>query len=342
MPAAADFVLNEPVLCMHGSGLFDAKVVEVRPRAGLETLYLVHYIGWKKNWDETVPEQRLRKRTQENLEAKERIAAEIAATKGTKRKVLEPPEPSAVPTKPAAHRKKTAADSQVATGGEPAAGSAAAADASGAGSDELERAEMKLIIPQALKIKLVADWEAVTREHKLVPLPSSPSIAQILDEFCDAKGRRSQHERLYTEVRAGIANYFQQALEQALLYRFERKQFEDLVASAEHAGRPLEELFGAEHLLRLLVKLPTYLEATKMEADQRIVLQAKLQELLKFMQKNHAQFFAAKHAAPASDYLEWWDTLETEDPGAKPGVAPAVSEKQVSKAHERDVRPSRR
>ncbi|KAJ1632463.1 hypothetical protein T492DRAFT_988921 [Pavlovales sp. CCMP2436] len=107
-----DFVLNEPVLCMHGSSLFEAKVVEVKLRAGLETLYLVHYIGWKKNWDETVPEQRLRKRTQENLEVKERIAAEIAATKGTKRKVPEPSESSAAPTKPAAHRKKTAADSQ--------------------------------------------------------------------------------------------------------------------------------------------------------------------------------------------------------------------------------------
>jgi hypothetical protein len=32
-----------------------------------------------------------------------------------------------------------------------------------------------------------------------------------------------------------------------------------------------------EHLLRLLVKLPTFLEATIMEPDQRIVLQAKLQ-----------------------------------------------------------------
>jgi hypothetical protein len=64
------------------------------------------------------------------------------------------------------------------------------------------------------------------------------------------------------------------------------------------------------------------------------------QELLKFMQKNQAQFWAAKHVSPPSEYLEWWDALEAEDAGAKPGAA---SEKPASKAPiEREARPSRR
>lgn len=47
-----------------------------------------------------------------------------------------------------------------------------------------------------------------------------------------------------------------------------------------------------------------------MDADQRVVLQAKLQELLKFLQKNQAAFFGAKHAPPPKEYLDWWEALE--------------------------------
>lgn len=49
-----------------------------------------------------------------------------------------------------------------------------------------------------------------------VPLPRSPSVSQILDEFCQAKARRTSHERLYTEIRAGVAAYFNQARAQRL------------------------------------------------------------------------------------------------------------------------------
>lgn len=110
-----------------------------------------------------------------------------------------------------------------------------------------------------------------------------------------------------------------QALGQALLYRYERKQFDELSALPDCAGRPVDEVYGAEHLLRLLVKLPAFLEATAMDADQRLVLQAKLQELLKFLQKNQALFFGAKHVSPPKEYLDWWEAHETAGSADAPG-----------------------
>jgi hypothetical protein len=58
-----------------------------------------------------------------------------------------------------------------------------------------------VVCPQA-KLKLIEDWERITRERKLVTLPHKVPISTILDDFVAAKARRTSHERLYGEVRA--------------------------------------------------------------------------------------------------------------------------------------------
>jgi mortality factor 4-like protein 1 len=395
--AAAGFDAGEPVLVIHGTGIFEGRVLDVIHRAlpGREPVcnYEIHYLGWKKNWDEVVPASRLLKRDKEGLERKEQVNAEIAAARkgdGAKRK--SGADDTAKQASAAAARKRPAAEpaqptSRRARG--PSTDDANAslpADEAGASIEAApaqvgERVEIRLVMPQVLKLKLVQDWEAVTREHKLVKLPASVPIAQILNEFTAAKLKRNAHDRLYAEIRQGITAYFQQvgapanalravacglatqprgasprlrrrrdaprgapratrralthgctprcarartpspaqALGEALLYRYERKQFDELTSSPGCAGLPLDEVYGAEHLLRLLVKLPSFLEATVMDGDQRLVLQAKLQELLKFVQKNHAAYFGARHVQPAADYAAWWEE-EGADAAAAPGA----------------------
>jgi mortality factor 4-like protein 1 len=51
------------------------------------------------------------------------------------------------------------------------------------------------------------------------------------------------------EVVDGLKLYFEKAIGNILLYRFERKQYVDLVQS--HPDTPLSDLYGVEHLLRL-------------------------------------------------------------------------------------------
>lgn len=376
MPDAFD--VGEPVLCSHGVALYDAKVVGVGQQAAGppsgETLYVVHYLGWKKTWDETVPASRLKKRTEANLKLKEELSGQMAAAMRKDSKKSARTSESDASARASAARRKLGSDAPTsegkrprvtasadASGAEegaeaPASEPAGAAPQSAAGQPASEPVKIQLVISQQLKIKLVSDWESVTRERKLVPLPRSPSVARILDDFCASKARRSSHERLYTEVRAGVSSYFRQvrdarsdphaaplcssararrsrarvraiararlrarqALGQVLLYGFERKQFDDLASSSELAARPVDEVYGAEHLLRLLVKLPNFLEATRMGEDQRLVLQAKLQELLKFIQKNHASLFVESYVPAPKEYQEWWEAKERDAAAAAP------------------------
>ena len=67
---------------------------------------------------------------------------------------------------------------------------------------------------------MIEDWERITRERKLVPLPRTggATITELLDEFKSAKTRRTAHERLYGEVCDGLRSYFNQALPTLLLY----------------------------------------------------------------------------------------------------------------------------
>jgi mortality factor 4-like protein 1 len=59
----------------------------------------------------------------------------------------------------------------------------------------------------------------------------------------------SRSTALLSEIIAGITLYFDKALGNNLLYRFERAQY---VEQRRAAGdKPMSEIYGAEHLLRL-------------------------------------------------------------------------------------------
>ena len=122
---------------------------------------------------------------------------------------------------------------------------------------------MRLFIPDALKSILVDDWEKVTKEHKLAPVPSPTPITQFLNEYYEAE---SNHRRpgsadadILEEVIAGVREYFNKSLGRILLYRFERQQFYEVhkqveSGHGEHAGKTLCDMYGCEHLLRLFGK----------------------------------------------------------------------------------------
>jgi glycerol-3-phosphate O-acyltransferase len=55
------------------------------------------------------------------------------------------------------------------------------------------------------------------------------------------------------EIIAGITLYFDKALGNNLLYRFERAQYVEQRRAAN--GKPMSEIYGAEHLLRLFGEL---------------------------------------------------------------------------------------
>eukprot|EP00095_Tigriopus_kingsejongensis_P005322 snap_masked-scaffold123_size333416-processed-gene-2.3 protein:Tk05322 transcript:snap_masked-scaffold123_size333416-processed-gene-2.3-mRNA-1 annotation:"mortality factor 4-like protein 1" len=111
-PAALGrFFEGEKVLCFHGPLIYEAKIQKVGVK-DKPVKYFIHYHGWNKNWDEWVPETRMLKYSDSNLERKrDLVKAHDAATKAkkmaTKRKAEgladeaeDPPTPEDVKVEP--------------------------------------------------------------------------------------------------------------------------------------------------------------------------------------------------------------------------------------------------
>lgn len=161
-------------------------------------------------------------------------------------------------------------------------------------SEYIQKPEVKIVIPDVLKLQLVDDWENVTKNNQashlncmpqgreltnqLVTLPRNPNVRQLLEDYRihvnstkksqdrtpyvpfpfplqhqyqkanrDADIRRAT--ALLSEIIAGITLYFDKALGNNLLYRFERAQYVE--QKRENPDKPMSEMYGAEHLLRL-------------------------------------------------------------------------------------------
>ena len=125
------------------------------------------------------------------------------------------------------------------------------------------RPAIHISIPDHLKSILVDDWENVTKNLSLVPLPSKPSVNEILTSYFDEeKNKRhlgSPEADLLEEVVAGLKEYFERCLGRILLYRFERQQYLEVynavqAGTGEYEGKTMGDIYGAEHLCRLFGK----------------------------------------------------------------------------------------
>jgi hypothetical protein len=111
--------------------------------------------------------------------------------------------------------------------------------------------------------ELMEGIRCVTRVHR--------SLCPILDACGSAVRHRRGSSRLHVGPSSRL--YFDKALPLILLYRHEREQYER--AKAEALQRPEggktfvpSEVYGAEHLLRLFVRLPNLLSQASMSPQE--------------------------------------------------------------------------
>lgn len=85
------------------------------------------------------------------------------------------------------------------------------------------RPSIKLVMPDHLKAILVDDWENVTKNQQLVPIPSAHPVTSILEDYLnDERNRRdpgSPQADILEEAVAGLKTYFDKCLGRILLYR---------------------------------------------------------------------------------------------------------------------------
>ncbi|KAF1809102.1 mortality factor 4-like protein-like protein 1 [Eremomyces bilateralis CBS 781.70] len=278
---------DEKALCFHHELLYEAKVIDVKQadpsvkKSGW--LYRVHYKGWKNTWDDWVPQDRLRKMTEENKGLANNLRKDVEASNKRNAKV-------------AAIQKKRGTDSS-ARGSEERHSSVAAGSARNQKRRDLDlekedqyhsKPAIRIYMPDSLKILLVDDWESVTKDNHLVSLPSATPASIIIDRYFQYESRKRPNPSadldLLEEVIQGLKEYFNKTLGRMLLYRFERQQYLDIIKRVENptdelAGRPMVDIYGGEHLLRLLVSLPELVAHTNMDQPSVARLREELNKL---------------------------------------------------------------
>ncbi|NWS82510.1 MO4L1 protein, partial [Toxostoma redivivum] len=335
------FQEGERVLCFHGPLLYEAKCVKVAIK-DKQVKYFIHYSGWNKkaaqpslgplqlegpdwelfckinmmiylftsgfffsSWDEWVPESRVLKYVDTNLqkqkelqkanqeqyaEGKMRGAAPGKKTSGLQQKNVE------VKTKK--NKQKTPGIGEGSSTSEtpqPPRKKRARVDPTVESEETfMNRVEVKVKIPEELKPWLVDDWDLITRQKQLFYLPAKKNVDSILEDYANYKksrGNTDNKEYAVNEVVAGIKEYFNVMLGTQLLYKFERPQYAEILA--DHPDAPMSQVYGAPHLLRLFVRIGAMLAYTPLDEKSLALLLNYLHDFLKYLAKNSSALFSA-------------------------------------------------
>lgn len=196
------------------------------------------------------------------------------------------------------------------------------------------RPAVRLPIPDHIKALLVDDWEYVTKNLSLVPLPHPHPVTEILTAYLEEEKLRrrpgSVEYDLLEEVIAGLREYFDQTLGRILLYRFEREQWFQVRQKMESGegkfrDKKPSDIYGPEHLCRLfgnlfpspplsgfpakadtpthhLASLPELIAQTNMDSQSVNRLREELAKITSWLGKHSGRFFTVEYEEAGEDY----------------------------------------
>ena len=339
------YEVDEPILARYQGVWYEGKVVETEPATGAtgEARYKIHFQGWNSRWDywEVQSSGDLMADTEENRaknmgKGKGKGGAK-AATTGAKdgakdaAKDAGKKRPSKDDGKKSGSKKAKTSKKAGDAGAEPEAVTAAPDAAP-------ELARLRFNLSTSLKRELIAGWEKITREDKLVQLPRKVTVSAVLERFASdsrAKARSPEQAEMAGEISSGLRAYFDGSLRAVLLYAQERTQADALLAqpgktTPSDVTKP-SDVYGAEHLLRLFVKLPTLVPLEDMDADATHLLHVRLQDFLRWLQRNAASSFGCGYVGADADGRPTDEVKEPEK--VKEYVAPVAKEKKEKASH---------
>uniref|UniRef100_A0A0D2YKU5 Chromatin modification-related protein EAF3 n=1 Tax=Fusarium oxysporum (strain Fo5176) TaxID=660025 RepID=A0A0D2YKU5_FUSOF len=170
---------------------------------------------------------------------------------------------------------------------------------------------IKLPVPDHIQAMLVDDWENITKNNQLVPLPHNKPVTKIFEDYL-AHERPHREEGsssmdILEEVVAGFREYFEKALSRILL--FERHQYMDLKKLWENTEANPEitnvcDVYGAEHLARLIVSLPELLAQTNMDQQSVSRLREEIGKFNVWLGRNCETYFVNEYETPSQEYID--------------------------------------
>lgn len=318
------------VLAYHGPLVYEAKVLKYREKGKQfveigdgkseplqanripkfladDDTYFLHYKGWSSKWDEWVSTERILELNDANLG----LSRELRNARKNAIERLDSSKDSDSESKGSSDKKRKAKGTPES---QPLSKSTSMNGTSESKSNGVGRKRSKvdsrnsydIMIPlrPQLKSLLVDDWEFMTKDHKLVDLKQCTPVTKILDSFYAYKTTVAKDEALdiTREAMDGLRIFFDKSLTLTLLYRFERLQYSDLLE--ENPDMRPSDVYGLEHLLRLLSILPAQISMTTMDAVSINVMMAEMKALLEYLDDNLDSFVGSyMNTSPAYDRI---------------------------------------
>eukprot|EP01122_Echinamoeba_exundans_P003723 TRINITY_DN13792_c0_g1_i1.p1 TRINITY_DN13792_c0_g1~~TRINITY_DN13792_c0_g1_i1.p1 ORF type:complete len:293 (+),score=69.88 TRINITY_DN13792_c0_g1_i1:95-973(+) len=277
LPAAALFAINERVFVAdpkHNGMMYEAKILKFReqgdPSAGpTKFQYFIHYNNWNTRWDTWVDESAVLKFNEENQQK-----AEVQAQK--------------------------VRDGEMKNGGKSRPSRAAKKRKRGDGKDE-DNADVSEIfqIPPPLRRKLVEDSSLITQSKQLVPLPRTPTVAEILAEYWE---HLTEKEPQVKAALDGLRLLFDEEAGTRLLYRFERVQLRRMLK--QNPSAKLSDIYGAEHLLRLFVHMSQNMSQIDFTDGETEAIKTAISGVMRFLAGNVHTFFLSEYEQPPQEYVK--------------------------------------
>lgn len=262
--------------------------------------YFVHYQGWNKSWDEWVPENRVLKFNDANIDKQKELRDSHDANKAKKKKRALENETS-VPS-PSSNSSFAKSTRSAAAGKDDGSRKKVKVDANVEEEAEFtKKMEIRIKLPDELKNWLVDDWDLITRQKKLVEIPARKTVQQILDDYVQSKKGAKAKESQVVEVTAGIKEYFDTMLNCQLLYKFEKPQYAKIVKESPEDAL-MSSVYGAIHLVRLFVRLGQMLVYSDLDEKDITVLLTHIHDFLKYMARSNLFNVNDYHVAPP-EYL---------------------------------------
>lgn len=313
-----------------------------------EKWFYVHYFGWKTNYDEWLPLGRMLPHTPRNINEMKRINSEIKErekykkeeelrVKKGKRRASSPPGSFSGSSRLAHKDDRDFSNSLLRPSKRQNTADLSSKSTSPFESPSNPRTrrkvalhdapgqEIRLSVPLDLKRLLVNDWQHITRDREIVKLPRPVCVLEILKDFANAtvSNQSSGEPENMMDFVQSMATYFDYAFGMMLLYRFERNQY--YAQRHNDANFKPSLVYGAEHLARLIVSMPSLLSQLSSMDDitmQWIVKQ--LEKLAKFMTDHRVRYFAGEDTYDSATRL--YETYSVPHLAAEPVVAQNTKE----------------
>lgn len=150
----------------------------------------------------------------------------------------------------------------------------------------LEDSVITLAFPQELIDQLLKNQQWVKEQNFPLPLPRSPTVVDVLNDFVRDGNEADYLNRLYAAQ--AFVSVFDACFPLLLLYKNERPQFDKLKTS-ERSGP--STVYGAEHLLRFISRAPEVLGVVRMLPEVTRVYERMLNQLILFLKAKRRDYF---------------------------------------------------